>query len=95
MIEETWQRGLQLNEMKSKVMKIKRIKKDRTEFRVCTNLEEMNFEEVGQFVYLGALITNRREEVKEIDVRLSKVNSICWYHELSNKGKTAVIDNEI
>ena len=47
-------------------MKIERIKKDRAEFRVYTYLGEMNFEEVDQFVYLGALITNKCEEVKEL-----------------------------
>ena len=40
-----------MNGKKSKIMKIERIKKDRGEFRVCTYLGEMNFEEVDQFVY--------------------------------------------
>ena len=59
-------------------MKIVRIIKDRAEFRVCTYLGEMNFEEVDQFVYSGALITNKCDEVKEIDARLSKGNSIAF-----------------
>ena len=66
-----------MNEKKSKIIKIERIKKDRAECRVCTYLGDMNFDEVDQFVYLGALITNKCEEVKEIDARLSKVNRIA------------------
>ena len=42
-IEEAWQQGLQVNEKKSKIMEIERIKKDRAEFAVCTYLGEMNF----------------------------------------------------
>ena len=37
-------------------------------------MREMNFEEVDQFVYLGALITNKFKEVRQIDARLSKAN---------------------
>ena len=54
-----------MNEKKSKIMKIKRIKKDRAEFRVRAYLGEMNFEEVDQFVYLGALITNKCKEARK------------------------------
>ena len=61
-----------MNEKKSKIMKIKRIKKNRTEFGVCSYLEEINFEEVDQFVYLGVLIMNKYKEVREIDAKLSK-----------------------
>ena len=50
LIEEAWRRGLRVDERKSKILKIKKIKKDRAEFRVCTCLEEMNFKEVDQFV---------------------------------------------
>ena len=50
LIEEAWRRGLRVNEKNSNIMKIKKIKKDRAEFRVCTCLEEMNFKEVDQFV---------------------------------------------
>ena len=45
-------RKLRVIEKKSKIMKIKRVKIDRAEFRVCTYLGEMNFEKVDQFVYL-------------------------------------------
>ena len=44
---------------------------------MCTYLGEMNFEEVDQFVSLGALIMNKREEAEEIDARLSKANRIA------------------
>ena len=44
---------------------------------MCTYLGQMNFEEVDQFVYLGALTTNKCEEVREIDARLSKANRIA------------------
>ena len=57
-------------------MKIERIKKDGGEFGTCTQLGDMNFEEVDQFVYLGELITSKCEEEKEIDARLSKANRI-------------------
>ena len=57
-------------------MKNERIKKDRTEFSVCTYLGEMKFDKVDQFVYLGALISNKCEEVREIDTRLGKANRI-------------------
>ena len=39
-------------------------------------IKKMNFEHVDQFVYLGALISNKCEEVREIDAKLSKANRI-------------------
>ena len=68
---------MQVIEKKSKIMTIERIKKARVEFRMCTCLGEMNFEEMDQFVYLGALITNKYEEVREIDAKLIKTNRIA------------------
>ena len=41
--------------------------------------------------HLGALITNKREEVKEIDARLSEANRIAGNIE----GKTTLKDHEI
>ena len=55
-----------MNEKKNKIMKTKKIKKERAEFRVCTYLGEMNFEDVDQFVNLGALITSKSEEVRKV-----------------------------
>ena len=60
-------------------MTIKRIKKDRAEFEVGIYSGEMNFEEMNRFVHLGALITSKCEEVKEIDAKLSKANRISIY----------------
>ena len=36
----------------------------------------MNFEEVDQFVYLGAVITMKYKEVKEIEAKLSIANRL-------------------
>ena len=39
---------------------------------------EGNFEEVGEFKYLGTIITNRNEMHKEIKYRLNSGNA-CYY----------------
>ena len=75
-----------MNEKKSKIMKIERIKKAIAEFAVCTRLGEMNFEN------LGALVTNKCEEAREIDARLSKGKRIAG---IMNYPPRAKQDNEI
>ena len=71
------------------------IKKDKAEFRVCTYLGEMNFEEVDQFVYLEALIMNKCEEVREIDARLSKAYKIAGIMNNLLRAKQLSKENEI
>ena len=68
--------GLEVNVNKTKYMVTRRNASCNANGQLMTN--EGNFEEVGEFKYLGALITNRNEIQKEIKHRLNSGNA-CYY----------------
>lgn len=61
MIEDVYKVGLKLTQDECEVMRI-------------TSLEEMSFEEVEESVNLEAILSNKCDEAKEIDSRLTKAN---------------------
>ena len=68
--------GLEVNVNKTKYMVTRRNASCNANGQLMTN--EGNFEEVAEFKYLGALITNRNEIQKEIKHRLNSGNA-CYY----------------
>ncbi|PSN49532.1 hypothetical protein C0J52_04975 [Blattella germanica] len=68
--------GLEVNVNKTKYMVTRRNASCKANGQLMTN--EGNFEEVAEFKYLGALITNRNEKQKEIKHRLNSGNA-CYY----------------
>ncbi|PSN38555.1 hypothetical protein C0J52_14819 [Blattella germanica] len=68
--------GLEVNVNKTKYMVTRRNASCNGNGQLMTN--EGNFEEVAEFKYLGALITNRNEIQKEIKHRLNSGNA-CYY----------------
>lgn len=56
------------------MMRIGEIQVTKTRLEVDTEQGKVEFQEVDEFVYLGARITCKCDEVKEIEARLSKAN---------------------
>lgn len=93
LVEEAFKMGLQLNQRKCKVMRIGEFPKNKM-LEVNSSLGKMKFEEVEEFTYLGAKITSKCDEEKEIDYRIIKanksagaLNSILREKNLSRKAK--------
>jgi Reverse transcriptase (RNA-dependent DNA polymerase) len=72
-VEAAFKMGLKVNQDKCKIMRLGESRLDNT-FRVNTSLGEMAFEVVNEFVYLGARITYKCEEEREVDARIIKGN---------------------
>lgn len=74
MVEAAYKMGLQVNQEKNKIMRIGEGKDLKAKVEVDAQLGKLKFEIVDEFVYLGARITSKCEEEKELEARLSKAN---------------------
>lgn len=76
LIETAKKRGLKINQSKSKYMQLKMNfkKKDEDGLNVTMAEERLEFNEVDEYMYLGALISDKCEEEKEVKLRIAKSN---------------------
>jgi hypothetical protein len=72
--EATQTAGLIINQEKTKYMEITR----KTDIEQALVINDMLFEEVNCFKYLGSMITSKNEIKEEIKARITAVNS-CYY----------------